>query len=935
MASATFSRTHLTAVIASIVLVLGTPTGLAAQVPPTVVHVDAAFDSLHAGGHVWGVDAFATIQKGIDAVDVGGVVYVAQGSYVEQLLIQKSMQIIGAGRDLVTVLAPDSGRVLVSTYYADDEWLGDYLMADFLLAVVSPGGTAAPISVKVSGLTLDMNQQPNLGDRVIGVHFRNISSPVRSDAGLAHCRIRGFQNLDPWTMAPSTGIQVIENSNLAIDDCELLDYADGILVHGTSNLPDPRVTISGCALTPPFAGYGNGIQGHWLNDSTNTLTITGNIFGAHELAIGGWRSDHFTITGNTITGSILPVAMDRVPYSTVSNNVMSDFSTNGIMARASSSTFSGNTIVGGSDCYGGIYLYSSVGCTISNNAISDIRYSVFTGTEADVDAGNAGWGIGLDEGSNNAVITGNTISACDVAVENWSGSGTVLSGNALQDCFHGIHNATASTITATSNWWGDPTGPTVAANTCGAGLPVSDRVTYAPWYRDAAMSMAISMNSFDVGGQVVYLNTAATALDGVKVNLHQGTTLIGTTTTSGTGEFEFADVLPGSYTLSLQTAHASGNWQTWGGVNAVDYLAVARHVANAPQLAATPALIRIAADVKAPASPSIISLADATMIRAAYLANSPAGFDIPRWVFTRGMDPGERGVPGTIPYNSPSATEFTVTVGCDALRDTYHGLCAGDVNGSYQPGGGLKKAALSESVELVEDGILQPDMEGKVTVPIRASAAMEVGAMSLAFRLPEGARLVDAVIAGMNAAGMDAGDEICGAADRPDIIHRADRIECHWVPVNGRRFEAGETVFALRLVMDPSLSADTPFMVRLSDEISSEVADPMGTVIPGVRLLAAKVGGGASALELSVFPHPVENRATVSYTLSQASHVHITLHDLLGREVLDVVNVDLPAGRHKAVITPAMLSAGTSLLRMTVQSMDGRVERRQTLVFTR
>ena len=52
--------------------------------------------------------AVATITKGIELVDSGGTVNVAAGTYTEQLTIQKSLTLTGAGESTTIIEAPAS-----------------------------------------------------------------------------------------------------------------------------------------------------------------------------------------------------------------------------------------------------------------------------------------------------------------------------------------------------------------------------------------------------------------------------------------------------------------------------------------------------------------------------------------------------------------------------------------------------------------------------------------------------------------------------------------------------------------------------------------------------------------------------------------------------------------------------------------------------------
>jgi hypothetical protein len=65
---------------------------------PDQVWVDAGYTPGGGNdGHIWGIDAFATIQAALDAVKAGGTVIVQGGTYGESLVIDPSVTLIGVG----------------------------------------------------------------------------------------------------------------------------------------------------------------------------------------------------------------------------------------------------------------------------------------------------------------------------------------------------------------------------------------------------------------------------------------------------------------------------------------------------------------------------------------------------------------------------------------------------------------------------------------------------------------------------------------------------------------------------------------------------------------------------------------------------------------------------------------------------------------------
>ncbi len=68
----------------------------ATDTPPALVWVDVQWSgAANCGGHTWQVDAFNTIQAGLDAVKPGGAVSVLAGVYPERVTIAKPLTLSG------------------------------------------------------------------------------------------------------------------------------------------------------------------------------------------------------------------------------------------------------------------------------------------------------------------------------------------------------------------------------------------------------------------------------------------------------------------------------------------------------------------------------------------------------------------------------------------------------------------------------------------------------------------------------------------------------------------------------------------------------------------------------------------------------------------------------------------------------------------------
>jgi hypothetical protein len=85
-----------------------------------------------------------------------------------------------------------------------------------------------------------------------------------------------------------------------------------------------------------------------------------------------------------------------------------------------------------------------------------------------------------------------------------------------------------------------------------------------------------------------------------------------------------------------------------------------------------------------------------------------------------------------------------------------------------------------------------------------------------------------------------------------------------------------------------------------------------------------------SGVGLEVYPNPVRGRATVTFTLSTAMDTRITLHDVLGREVVVLAEGTQPAGEHLGTLDAGRLAPGLYIVRL--QSDGAFASRRLTVV---
>ena len=196
--------------------------------------------------HTVGVDAFGTLQAGIDAVSANGTVNIGPGTYTEQLTIGKSVSLVGAGILSTTIQAP----------------------ADLSGSEIAIGGDA---TVTMSGLTLDSSSLSTAID-VSGAQLR-----------ASNLAITGY----------NVGVSVENAGAVTITDSSINDSATGILVgSGTSD------TSTLTATNDSFAGDAIGVLN---NQSSGQVVATVDWWGS---STGPTSADNPGGTGSSAVGSI-------------------------------------------------------------------------------------------------------------------------------------------------------------------------------------------------------------------------------------------------------------------------------------------------------------------------------------------------------------------------------------------------------------------------------------------------------------------------------------------------------------------------------------------------------------------------------------------------------------------------------------------------------
>jgi photosystem II stability/assembly factor-like uncharacterized protein len=349
-------------------------------------------------------------------------------------------------------------------------------------------------------------------------------------------------------------------------------------------------------------------------------------------------------------------------------------------------------------------------------------------------------------------------------------------------------------------------------------------------------------------GTVLYGNATDVGAKNVLVTINPGAQ---TVTTPAGGEFLFINIAQGSYILSASDALLVSN-------------AFNGKITFSP-------IQTLAGDVN---KDGRVNNTDALLIvrRFVGLDNSFAAGD---WVFTT----------ANVTYSYASVTQ------------NLQGLVTGDVNCSDSTAVlGLPKTL--PIVTAISDGVLKVNPEKEFEVPVRVSATMSLGAVSLRFSYPSNLASFE---------GVSTGNFINNDVNGKIAIAWAD-LSGGKQPIN---LNTGDVLLFLKFKPTANLKMGSQFSLTL-DENSSELADKYGQVINNAKLSvpSVEVVAPTEFVLYQNYPNPLNPVTVINYQLADGSLVTLKVYDVMGREVKILVNKSQEAGNHSVSFDASNCTSG-------------------------
>jgi len=410
--------------------------------------------------YIDGVGYFSTIQEAINAASPGDTINVTAGTYDEQVVINKSLTLEGAGAESTTIVAPGSPE---SFKFTESGSFWEPVVFAFGGAGDIIAGTGT-ITVTISGFTIDGNDRVPT-DRSAGILLRNAGGTISGNT-VKNMFIDGKETF---------GIAAYGDSDVVIAENNVSGYARGGIVASGDNStnPDPNAIITGNTVTGPGMDVSvtyapNGIQiGYGATGEVTGNTVSGNGWPGTDWTGSGIlvaMSDGVEVDDNTVTGNETGIGVCGYMWAP------DGITANG--TRIHDNMVDGNT-------YGISIQNKSVNTTIENNTIKNSSYD-------GIDICNFDYSGYYGPPPTGTTIQGNTITANNTENDETSGGIWVAGGvngdevsvnfnNIVGNNGFGVLNtSTTNTIDATNNWWGTAVESEIAAM-------VSGNVDYDPW----------------------------------------------------------------------------------------------------------------------------------------------------------------------------------------------------------------------------------------------------------------------------------------------------------------------------------------------------------------------------------------------------------------------------------------------------------------------
>lgn len=252
---------------------------------------------------------------------------------------------------------------------------------------------------------------------------------------------------------------------------------------------------------------------------------------------------------------------------------------------------------------------------------------------------------------------------------------------------------------------------------------------------------------------------------------------------------------------------------------------------------------------------------------------------------------------------NPFPQTFSVTVSAsDVFNFDLYGICTGDYTGSYVPSGAKSATA---SLSLVYGDHIQAAAGQDIQLPVFASEAMEVGAVSMILQLPSNLAEVTGV-------------EVVGSNEEVSYSVNGDELRIGWNSAQAVNIAANAELLRIHLRTTDRFTAGQSIALSLTSDPLNELADASFNVIPNAVLITEVVDNLATGIQdplaskisLDNYPNPFSSVTNIRYTLPSEGHVRLEFFNLLGQQISTLLDKEQSAGNYSLKLDGTSLEQG-------------------------
>jgi hypothetical protein len=522
-----------------------------AVTPPTTVYVNATWAGLAVGvdpdgtGSADGIgyNAFATIQDGLNAVASGGTVYVAAGTYAENVLVNKPVTLLGANFDVNPVTGTRGPETVV------EPGLNSSYDTDSVFLVEASNVTIEGFTIQ--GSNPDRSGGFNLDSATTVYAAAGVSSSANvniSGLTVQNNIIRDFTQVG---VSGDTSDGTVSTGNFITDNVikDVPNNGDGgFFGKGVLISHNFYAKITGNTISNVRTGIQT--DNNYLSAGSFAPSISNNIVSASVKGIyynlQYESASAFTIADNTITqadGSVSPAYNVGLLIQSIESSVQSSITGNDVSGFLYGVELAGNNTTNTVTVHGGQLNGNTYGVWATNN---DYFYPADFNTAAALDGvtitNSTEAGIWVDSTSPNSDNAFNTTSTVSLAISGgtaviggpvglkMSGGLTAITGHTLNDTsFSGQSGSYITladgaelghTIDATGASFDGQTGATA---TLAQNFAIEDRITHALDDATLGFVRVKAGNVFVTPSSGSIQRGVNVASSGDTVNVHAGT----------------------------------------------------------------------------------------------------------------------------------------------------------------------------------------------------------------------------------------------------------------------------------------------------------------------------------------------------------------------------------------------------------------------------